>query len=138
MPLPRTPPPTKAPLHIFAPVMTGRRRAEFQFALATSPLEESSEFKAGGIKTKNKGQVRLISQSAQLPLTGIAKYRSNGWHSCFVFRKSRFQISVLKFISIEVFCGFPEPLHESPDVVLHGGFRLQIHCSLTTLSLKAA
>jgi len=67
--------PPMSPLHIFAPVMTGRRRAEFQFALATSPLEKSSEFKAGGIKTKNKRQVRLISQSAQLPLRAIAKYR---------------------------------------------------------------
>jgi len=68
--------PPKSPLHIFAPVMTGRRRAEFQFALATSPLEKSSEFKAGGIKTKNKGQVRLISQSAHLTLIAIAKYWS--------------------------------------------------------------
>lgn len=70
------PPTPQTPLHIFAPVMTGRRRAEFQFALATSPLEKSLEFKAGGIKTKNKGQVRLISQSAQSLLMAIAKYWS--------------------------------------------------------------
>lgn len=42
------------PLHTSAPVMTGRRRAEFQFALATSPLEKSAEFKAGVSKSRTR------------------------------------------------------------------------------------